>query len=178
MRKGSALPLLLILVVLAILLGGYLIWHNSISAPVYNIKPPVGTQGGKGSSSSAGIKSTFDPNQSGLANYPDKAIDFDISTNMSVNTLITHRSALNGKSVTVHGFVIKFTHGFTPPKGMGIATTLPTLIIADSMSSQRDTHYDLEVILSNWQTTHTSGQEVTIKGVVSGNKWQASVHSN
>lgn len=99
-----------------------------------------------------------------------------IVTPLSIKDAIEHRSALNGKIITVKGYVV-FTllgeeacptnkeNGMTPsPQGCAE----PRIMLADTQDEDRDTSYDLLVLVAEAENDldYKIGQSVEITGQV------------
>jgi hypothetical protein len=100
---------------------------------------------------------------------PDAPIDGRVDDPMTVQFLIEHRSALNGKEVSVHGIVVGALLGEAacpPDRG---ACAQPRLTLADTSVPYRDTGYDLTILLpGNDTTSYSIGQILDLSGIVSG----------
>ena len=109
-----------------------------------------------------------EPSNSGFPTYPDKPLASAPSSAMSVQYLNEHRSALNGKTVRVRGYVIN--SWADPSKCSPYAEMMcprPVIFLADSNQPSSNPYYNLHVRLSEEDTSYSVGQKVEIKGIVS-----------
>jgi hypothetical protein len=113
----------------------------------------------------------------GLAKYPDEPLDAEPAGPRSVSFVIDHRSALNGKTVTVHGTVISFVKGGCPTNPMmKMPCMLPRVVLAEVDAPDRDQNRDLAVMLPmDNKQIYEQGQPAEITGIVSGNRDSASM---
>ena len=105
--------------------------------------------------------------EGGLSTYPDKPLSSIPTTPISVKFLAEHRTALNGKTVTVQGFVVLAALG---PNACAPEVCQPRIFIADSASEARDKNYDAMVLVNETDTSYTIGQSATVKGIVASSK--------
>lgn len=113
-----------------------------------------------------GAPSPLSGGEDGNPGPPDESVDASPDSALSVAYVTEHRSALVGRQVTVHGYVVSGT-------GNGNMTCETTeacshrVTLADMESVDRDMHYDLVVLLKPQdQTAYSNGQAVDITGVV------------
>ena len=107
----------------------------------------------------------------GLAKYADEPLASIPAAPMSVKFLVEHRTALNGKTVTVQGFVVATILGKAACPGGGIgACSQPRVFLADTTSEARDKNYDTVVLVSETEETYATGQSATIKCIVASSK--------
>jgi len=99
---------------------------------------------------------------------PDEPLEQVPAEAVTVQFLVEHRSALNEKKITVHGVVISALLGedaCPPDRGM---CAQPRVIIADTSGEERDTRYDLVILLpEGGNDAYAAGQTVDVTGVVS-----------
>src|SRR3989338_4278817 len=109
-----------------------------------------------------------DPN-SGTFRIQDNPLSVVPASAISVEYLIEHRSALNGKTVKVKCVVVvDWTDASRCSPYAEMLCPQPIIYIADSALDSRPTYYDLRVVLSEGDTSYKIGQSVEIKGTVEG----------
>ncbi len=101
-------------------------------------------------------------NEGGLTDYPDLPLE-TISEILSVKDVIEHRSALDGKTITVKGLVT------STALENGVGDAQPRIFIADTTNSERDKNYDLMIIIKDSGNYYVN-QEVELNGIVHSNK--------
>lgn len=115
----------------------------------------------------------IDPNQEGLAPYPDLPLGPLLPTgSVSIKFVVEHRTALNNRSVTVVGKVVNTLLGekaCPPDRGM---CAQPSVFLADSTDSNRNPHYDLKIIVneSEQEKNYPIGKSIEIPITVEGSK--------
>lgn len=148
MRRGSVL-------------AWCLLWHGMLLqsiAGAAGIQPPMSTHAG----------------QASLENVPDRPVEALPSGPVSPRFVIGHRSALNGKLVTVRGVVVGTVAPDTGPPHPGGVTPSPAhnpqprIRLADANDRERDVRYDLTVLLPEGHDGYPGGQHVTVRGTVDG----------
>ncbi len=109
------------------------------------------------------------PEDSGLAKYPDEPLNTIPATPMSIQYLIEHRSALNDKVVTIKGIVVA---DWRDEKKCSVhAESLcpqPKIFLSDTSGDTRSPHYDLLVQLDEKDHDYVIGQLVELHGTVYG----------
>ena len=80
---------------------------------------------------------------------------------MSVKFLVEHRTALNGKTVTVRGFVVSsFPEKVICRNDEMIPCPLtPSISLADTIDNERNRDYDVGMILKEREAGYSIGQE-------------------
>jgi len=119
---------------------------------------------------SVGIVQPEDPNKIGFAPYPDYSLDSIPSTPISVKYLVEHRSALDGKTITVRGVVVGILSkeaACPPDRG---ACGAPMIFLADSAKTDRDKYLDLGIIVSEEEEGYIINKNAEVKVIVSGSK--------
>ncbi len=137
---------------------------------------------------SGGIKSVTtstiqpdDPNKTGLALYPDLSVTSLPTKPVSVKFVVEHRSALNGKTITIRGVVVETLlgekacptgggGGLTPGPG---ACAQPRIFLADTTGESRNKLYDLLVLMSEEEkeSSYPIGKTVVLQlDVIDGSK--------
>lgn len=107
------------------------------------------------------------PKPGGLSSYQDLPIgNLDVSKPLSIKAVVEHRSTLNGKTVTVKGFVISTLLGEAACANRG-ACAQPRIVLSDTTETTRDANYDLTILLPETEQGYIVGQAVTVTGVVS-----------
>ncbi|MBI4053808.1 MAG: hypothetical protein HY397_00585 [Candidatus Doudnabacteria bacterium] len=110
---------------------------------------------------------------SALGTYPDQPVSSVSSSAMSIKYLIDHRSALDGKTVMVKGFVVgnwADARNCPNPDLVELLCPQPFVFLSDSTDTNRHPYYDLQVRLNESDPGYLIGQTVTIRGVVEGSK--------
>jgi len=110
----------------------------------------------------------------GLTKYPDLPLEGVPSEPQTVEFIAQHRTALNGKHVTIHGVIVSALLGEracpTNPM-MGMACAQPRIVLASTDTEQRDTNYDIMVVLQGRdKTSYEIGQTVDVTGTVLAGK--------
>ena len=125
---------------------------------------------------------SIDPSTMGLAQYPDMSLEENIASPVNVSFVIEHRSALNGKAVTLQAIVVdaSLQNGDCPTdEKMGRPCIAPRLTIADTNDGNRNKDYDVMVLLPGKTDSHhynyNTGEQITITGTVSGQKYDVSI---
>lgn len=119
------------------------------------------------------VTTSPEPGNSGLATYPNQPISALPNSAITVKYLIDHRSALNGKTVTVKGLVVANwadARNCPSPDLVELLCPQPFIFLADSTDPNRDPYYDLRVRLNEEDKGYAIGKNVTIKGIVEGSK--------
>jgi hypothetical protein len=106
----------------------------------------------------------------GLSAYPDLELSTGFIEPVSVKFLVDHRSALNGKTITVRGVVVSTLLGekaCPPDRGMCAQSSV---FLADTMSSSRDKAYDLKILVKEgeMESNYPIGTTVNIRISVVG----------
>ncbi|MEK7116871.1 MAG: hypothetical protein AAB837_01770 [Patescibacteria group bacterium] len=112
------------------------------------------------------------PDQTGLASYPDLSITSDPVQPISVKFAVEHRSALNSKTISVRGVVVSTLLGekaCPPDRG---ACAQPSVFLADTADQSRNSLYDLRVIVSEeeQEKDYPVGKTVELQVSIDGNK--------
>lgn len=113
-----------------------------------------------------------DPNQIGLAPYPDEPLESIPTKPLSIQEVVEHRSALNGQTVRVRGVVVETLLGekaCPPDRGM---CAQPSLFLADTIAPDRNPHYDLRILVgeAEQEAAYPIGQMVEIQATVMGDR--------
>ncbi len=146
--------------------------------------PPIQPQGGGSGSGVAvsgfgvtGPGKIVNADDVGLSHYPDNPLQVVPPEALTVKFVAEHRSALNDKHVIVHGIVINVRKGGCPSNPMmGMPCSASYIIIADTLSPDRDKNYDMMVFLPSEDTSaYQTGRDVKISGTISGNQSGASI---
>ena len=120
--------------------------------------------------SSTGTVKPEDPNTLGFAKYPDYRLDSTPSAPISVKYLVEHRSALDGKTITVRGIVVGIlSKEAACPPGRG-ACGAPMIFLTDTTSEGRDKYLDLPIIVSEVEKGYTISANVEVRVIVYGSK--------
>jgi len=123
------------------------------------------------SGSSQSGSGTVEPNRSGsgssqLGTYPDKPLSSVPTRPVSVRFVVEHRSALNGKTITVKGIVSRTvlpSAGSTSTGEPSMSNPQPRIFLAENLRKHRDKNFDLIVLLREGESGYTIGQAVKIK---------------
>jgi len=157
MDKNKAL--IITFVILVAVLAGLGLWNS---------KNKVDKIESQTSPSSEPTITQPDPNNAGMTKVPDISVSAVPTSAISVKYLIEHRSALNGKTVRVQGYVV---NSWADPSKcspyMEMLCPRPVIFLADGNQPSSNPYYDLYVRLSEEDTSYFVGQEVEIKGTVS-----------
>ena len=185
-QKGFASMVLIVLAVVLVGVAGYFTLVKRVEEPISVVEPttsatpnqrpkpptPMPTpQGGTGSVTS-GTVTPEDPNKIGLASYPDLSLTSLPKEPMSVKFVVEHRSALNGKSITVRGVVVATVLGekaCPPDRGM---CAEPSIYLADTTDGSRNNLYDLRVLVSQEEKeiNYSIGKTLVLQVAVNGSK--------
>lgn len=106
---------------------------------------------------------------SGLRKYPDKPVASIPTQPVSLRYVVEHRSALNGKTITVRGIVIQMPRPPAASTSQGeqsMAFPQPRIFLADTTAKRRDKNYDLIVLLQEGERGYSAGQKVKLKVIV------------
>ncbi len=162
-----------LLMVIGVLVGVviFLVYYQKGlgGGPDSGVNTPVSQ--GSGQLSSATIQPE-DPNEAGLAPYPDLSVGSLPQEPIPVKYVVEHRSALNGSMVKVSGYVISTLLGEKAcPPGRGMCTQ-PSVFLADSTEDTRDPLYDLRVLVNDkeQERDYQIGNQVVIPVIVDGSK--------
>ncbi len=119
----------------------------------------------------------INPDDMGLSGYPDKPLEIVPTDPPTVRFIIAHRTALNGKRITVHGIIVSTLLGEQacpsakafPPMGRPCAQ--PRITVADAADEDKSKTAEVVILLpENDKTPYTQGQIVDIPVTVSGTK--------
>lgn len=107
----------------------------------------------------------------GLSAYPDMSLTVPPSGPVDVKFLLEHRSAFNGKVVSVRGTVVGVMLGESacpPDRG---ACAMPSVFLAESSDPNRDPLYDLRVLMpgETSEGDYVVGKTVVLRVIVDGN---------
>jgi len=121
---------------------------------------------------STGVVEPEDPEQIGLAPYPDEPLERIPAEPIPVKELVEHRSALNGQVVRVRGVVVETLLGekaCPPDRGM---CAQPSLFLAESSEANRNPHYDVRIVVSEaeQEADYPIGETVELPVLVQGDK--------
>ena len=190
-QKGFANIALIVLVVMLALVAGYFTLvkrveqptsvsgPTTLPAPIQSPKFPTPTptptsKGGTGSVNKTGTVTIQpeDPNKAGLAPYPDLSFILLPTEPVSVKFVVEHRSALNGKTITIRGVVVGTLLGekaCPPDRGM---CAQPSIFLADTTGESRNKLYDLRMLVSEeeQESNYLVGKTVVVQVVVDGSK--------
>ena len=138
------------------------------------------TQDGSAQSGSGTVQANVSRSEaSGLANYADKPISSIPSQSVSMRYVVEHRSALNGKTITVRGVVARIVGSSTGNVSTGeqsMANPQPRIFVADNTRKRRDKNLDLIVLLREGEQGYSVGQKVTLRVRVDSNKIAVVMH--
>ena len=118
-----------------------------------------------------------DLKKTNLALIPDLPLTSIPSEPVSVKFLIDHRTAFNGKTVTVRGAIVSALLGEAAcssgsagngPAPMGCAQ--PRIFLADTLKEDRDKNYDIMALVSETENGYAVGQTVNVKVIVESSK--------
>lgn len=118
------------------------------------------------------------PGISHLAQIPDLTVSGKLISPMTVKYVVEHRSALNGKTITVTGYVVtNYLKQPTCDQGQPCPAMfmLPQIVLADSPGDTRNKDYDLSYAFLNDQgkvedSYYPVGQITTVIGIVEGSR--------
>ena len=118
-----------------------------------------------------------DPNQIGLASYPDEPLDAIPTEPFSVKELVEHRSVLNGQTVWVRGVIVGTLLGekaCPPDRGM---CAPPSIFLAETTDTNRNPHYDVHIVVSEaeQEADYPIGETIKLRVRVQGDKTGLSV---
>ena len=107
-----------------------------------------------------------------LAKYPDRPVASIPSQPVSTRYVVEHRSALNGKTITVRGIVARtvWPSDNAAQGEQSMAYPQPRIFLADNLRKRRDKNYDLMVLFREGERGYVSGQKATIKVRVDASK--------
>lgn len=113
-----------------------------------------------------------DPNKVGLAPYPDLPLTSISQQPLSVKFVVEHRSALNGKTISIRGIVVATLLGekaCPPDRGM---CAQPSIFLADTTDKNRNPLYDLQVRIGEeeQEKSYLIGKTTELQVVVDGGK--------
>ncbi len=113
-----------------------------------------------------------DPQQIGLAPYPDEPLDVLPTRPLSVKELVEHRSALNGQTVWLRGVVVETLLGekaCPPDRGM---CAPPSIFLAETTDANRNPHYDLHIVVSEakQEAVYPMGETIELPVRVQGDR--------
>lgn len=109
---------------------------------------------------------------------PDLPLEQDIAGPVTPRFVIEHRSALDGKSITVQGVIVSALTGEAAcPPGRGMCAQ-PRVTLSDGEAGVApDPAFDLVVLLPEGDDTgYTRGQEAEVRGRVSASGFTAVLH--
>ena len=125
------------------------------------------------------VVNPVDPDKESLAEVVDLPLE-KIGAPLSVKEVIEHRSALNGKLITVKGYVVatllgedacptikKGDSGLVPAQG---SCGRPRIFLADTADAARDAQYDFMILVSETEDNYKKGQQVEVTGSISASK--------
>lgn len=146
-----------------VVLGWCLLWPGMLQQPTANT---VSTQ----------YPVSTDAGQASLENVPDHPLEAPPSGPVSPRFVFEHRSALNGRLVTVRGVVVgAVAPDAGPPRPGGVTPgpaqhPQPRIRLADAGHRERDVRYDLTVLLPEGHRGYPRGQQIEVRGTVDGNR--------
>jgi hypothetical protein len=115
--------------------------------------------------------------QSDLSRYPDYPLGTMPTAPISPRFVIEHRSALNGKTVSIRGTVVRVIapDDAEPSSAAGVAPrpgrfAQPRIFLADSGAKDLDKNHEVVVLLREGDKGYPVGQLVDIEGTVDGNQ--------
>lgn len=109
---------------------------------------------------------------------PDLPLEQEVTGPVTPRFVIEHRSALDGKSITVQGVVVSALTGEAAcPPGRGMCAQ-PRVTLSDGEAGVApDPAFDLVVVLPEGDDTgYTRGQEAEVQGRVSASGFTAVLH--
>jgi hypothetical protein len=118
----------------------------------------------------ANIAGTLD---SYLSKYPDRSLRSTPTQPVSPRFVVEHRSALNGKTITLRGVVVQAIFPGTGNATSGeqsMANPQPRVFVADNLRKRRDKNYDVMVLLREGECNSDVGQSLEIKVKVDATK--------
>jgi hypothetical protein len=120
----------------------------------------------------SGVVEPEDPNQAGLAPYPDEPLASRPAGPLSIKEVIEHRSALNDQTVQVRGMIVATLLGekaCPPDRG---ACGQPSLFLAETAQPNRDPLYDLQVLVgeAEREADYPLGETIELQVLVRGSK--------
>ncbi len=114
-----------------------------------------------------------------LKRYPDKPASSTPSGPVSLRYVVEHRSALNGKTMTVRGVIVRTVFPTTTKNSAGdqvMAYSQPKIIIADNLLGRRDRNLDLTVLLREGDRVYKNGQKVKLKVMIDASDFALVMH--
>lgn len=122
--------------------------------------------------SSTGTFQPEDPNKTGLAPYPDLPLTSFPQQPLSIKSVVEHRSALNGRTISIRGVIISTLLGekaCPPDRGM---CAQPSIFLADTTDKNRNTLYGLRVLVGEeeQEKSYPIGKTIDLRVVVDGSK--------
>ena len=141
---------------------------------VSSIKKVEGSTGPTGT----GTVQPEDPNKSGLAPYPDLSIVSLSGQPFSIKFVVEHRSALNGKTILIHGMIVSTLLGekaCPPDRGM---CAQPSVFLADITDKNRNPLYDLRILVGEeeQEKNYPIGKTIDLQVTVDGSKVAVVAH--
>jgi hypothetical protein len=139
----------------------------------------IGGSGGSGIASPGKIVHMEDV---GLSKYPDLPLAEVPSEPQTVEFVAQHRTALNGRRITLQGVIVSALLGEracpTNPM-MGMPCAQPRIVLASTDNESRDANYDTMVVLqANDKTAYEVGEDVEITGTVLSGKSSVTIRKD
>lgn len=165
LRKGQRWLLVLLLAILA---GRQAMGQDS-SGQAQTGRVFVGARSAGAGVGAPGAGRLINMSDVGLSRYNDDPLPYVPSGTQTARFVVEHRSALNGQHVTIHGVIVTVVKGGGP--GNSMTFMQPRIVVADTDSADRDTNYDVQVMLPpDNSTPYETGETLDITGTVSGNR--------
>lgn len=121
---------------------------------------------------STGTVQPEDSNKAGLALYPDLPLTSLPQQPLSIKSVVEHRTALNGKTISIRGVIISTFLGekaCPPDRGM---CAQPSIFLADTAEKNRNPLYDLRILVAEdeQEKSYSIGKTVDLQVIVDGSK--------
>lgn len=115
---------------------------------------------------------TSKPEEYPMYSVPDLPITGQLPSPATVRWVVEHRSALNGRTISVRGVVVQLVENpkcaeGSPCVGMYVQ---PGIMLADTADPARDQRYDLRVSLNTEPAGYVIGSTVIVTGEVAGSR--------
>ena len=180
-QKGFINIIFIVAIVIVVGAVGYFAFMKK-SEPVAQQPTLTPTpSGGTGSvKSGSGTVQPEDPNKSGLAPYPDLQISSISGQPFSIKFVVEHRSALNGKTILIHGAIVSTLLGekaCPPDRGM---CAQPSIFLADTTDKNRNPLYDLRILVGEeeQEKSYPIGNALDLQVTVDGSKVAVVAHKD
>lgn len=113
-----------------------------------------------------------DPNKADLVSYPDLPLISLSQQPFSIKSIVEHRSALNGKTISIRGVIISTLLGEKAcPHDRGMCVQ-PSIFLADTTDKNRNALFDLRVLVSEeeQEKNYAIGKIVDLQVVINSSK--------